>query len=79
MSTISVNHIEGKGTPNSITVRGENVASTNLQQGLAKEWNLFDQAGNVHGANTIGDSFNVASCSDVSTSAFSSEDSEVSN
>ena len=51
----------------SITVQGENTNTTNLQQGLAKEWNLFDQAGNVHGANTIGDSFNVSSCSDVST------------
>mgnify|MGYP001300509239 FL=1 len=49
------------------TVKGEGSNNTNLQQGLSKEWNLFDQAGNVHGANTIGDSFNVASCSDVST------------
>ena len=49
------------------TVQGENTNTTNLQQGLAKEWNLYDQAGNVHGANTLGDSFNVSSAADVST------------
>ena len=42
-------------------------ATTIVVQGLAKEWNLFDQAGNVHGANTLGDSFNVSSAADVST------------
>ena len=50
--------------------KGENTASTNLKQGLAKEWTLFDQAGNIHGANTIGDSFNVSSCTDISTGHF---------
>ena len=54
-------------TSGQLTVQGEGTATTNLQQGLAKEWHLFDQAGNVHGANTIGDSFNVASCTDVET------------
>ena len=47
--------------------KGENTASTNLKQGLAKEWTLFDQAGNIHGANTIGDSFNVSSIADNAT------------
>ena len=41
--------------------------TTSVQQGLVKEWNLFDQAGNIHGANTLGDSFNVSSAADVST------------
>ena len=53
-----------------ITVQGENTNTTNMQQGLAKEWTLFDQAGNIHGANTIGDSFNVSSCTDISTGHF---------
>ena len=41
--------------------------TTIVVQGLAKEWTLFDQRGSVHGANTIGDSFNVTSVTDVST------------
>ena len=64
---VQINQLRGIDTAGSITVQGENTNTTNMQQGLTKEWNLFDQAGNVHGANTIGDSFNVASCSDVST------------
>ena len=51
-------------------VKAEGTATTNLKQGLAKEWTLFDQAGNIHGANTIGDSFNVSSCTDISTGHF---------
>ena len=59
MSTISVNHIEGKGTPNSITVRGENTASTNLQHGLAKVWCAYRGTGEA-----LNDSLNVSSLTD---------------
>ena len=68
MSELKVDKFTGVGTAGSIVVTGEgNSTTTNLQQGLAKEWTLFDQRGSVHGANTIGDSFNVASVTDVST------------
>jgi hypothetical protein len=66
-ASMTTDTIVGQTSASSITVRGEGSNNTNLQQGLAKEWHLFDQAGNVHGANTIGDSFNVSSCSDVET------------
>tara|TARA_Y100000992_G_scaffold283959_1_gene233688 strand:- start:299 stop:760 length:462 start_codon:yes stop_codon:yes gene_type:complete len=66
-NNVRVNQLSGIDTAGSISVQGEGSATTNLQQGLAKEWNLFDQAGNVHGANTLGDSFNVSSAADVST------------
>ena len=46
---------------------GGTSVTQNLVQGSVKEWNLFDQRGSVHGANTLGDSFNVSSASDVST------------
>ena len=68
---VQINQLRGIDTAGSIDVVGEgNSTTTNLQQGLAKEWTLFDQAGNVHGANTIGDSFNVTSVTDVSTGHF---------
>ena len=82
MSTVVLDTITGKSTAttitigstpvvsasaNSMTIRGEGSAQTSIQQGLVKEWNLFDQAGNIHGANTLGDSFNVSSAADVST------------
>ena len=67
-NNVKVNQLSGIDTAGSILVTGEgNNITTNLQQGLAKEWTLYDQAGNVHGANTIGDSFNVATVTDVST------------
>ena len=69
-NNVKVNQLSGIDTAGSITVQGEGSNTTNLQQGLAKEWTLFDQAGNVHGANTIGDSFNVTSVTDVSTGHF---------
>jgi len=70
INEVKTDKITGKTTAGSILVQGENTNTTNLQQGLAKEWTLFDQAGNIHGANTIGDSFNVSSCSDISTGHF---------
>lgn len=42
-------------------------ATTNVVQGLAKAWFLFDQRGSVLGANTIGDSLNITSIADTST------------
>ena len=70
-SELKVDKFTGVTTAGSIDVTGEgNSTTTNLQQGLAKEWTLFDQAGNIHGANTIGDSFNVSSCTDISTGHF---------
>ena len=67
-SELKVDKFTGVTTAGSILVTGEgNSTTTNLQQGLVKEWNLFDQAGNIHGANTLGDSFNVSSAADVST------------
>ena len=68
MSEVKTNKLTGVTTAGSILVTGEgNSNTTNLQQGLAKEWHLFDQRGDIHGANTIADSFNVASIADVST------------
>ena len=68
MSTLKTNTLTGTTSAGSIVVTGEGGSTTtNLQQGLTKEWCLFDQAGNVHGANTVGDSFNVGSVTDVST------------
>ena len=61
MSTLAVNHIEGKGTPNSITVRGENVNSTKLQQGLIKAYSVVDQIGTT----VIDKSFNIGSITDL--------------
>ena len=53
---------------NTSTYVGEGGSGTqNTVQGLTKEWCLFDQRGSVLGANTIGDSFNVGSVTDVST------------
>ena len=69
-NNVKINQLSGIDTAGSIAIQGEGTNTTNLQQGLAKEWTLFDQAGNVHGANTIGDSFNVTSVTDVSTGHF---------
>ena len=67
-SEIAIDKLKGASSAGSMTVVGEGGSTTtNLQQGLVKEWNLFDQAGNIHGANTLGDSFNVSSAADVST------------
>ena len=48
--------------------KGEGTASTNLKQGLTKMWGQFDQRGDILGANTAGDTFNITSQTDVSTS-----------
>ena len=47
-----------------LTVQGENTATTNLQQGLAKMWGKIDQQS---GTPAIAGSFNLASLTDNST------------
>lgn len=64
--TFAVTGVQTIGT-NAVATSDGGATTTNVVQGLVKEWNLFDQRGSVHGANTLGDSFNVSSASDVST------------
>ena len=63
MSTLVIDTIQGKTTAGSINVRGEGSNNTNLQHGLAKTWCHLDLATE----NTIDDSLNVASITDVTT------------
>ena len=58
---IKTNTFKGQTTAGSITVQGENTATTNLQQGLAKQW--FN---NSSGASPR-DSFNVSGITDNQT------------
>ena len=53
---------------NSITVQGEGTATTNLQQGLAKNWCSFD---GTAGTLSFEDSFNSASLTDNGTGNYS--------
>ena len=62
MSTLVIDTIQGKTTAGSVNVRAEGSNNTNLQQGLAKTWCHLDLATE----NTIDDSLNVASITDVS-------------
>ena len=62
MSTLVIDTIQGRASANSINVRGEGSNNTNLQQGLAKAWCLFDQT-----APEIDASFNTASLTDTAT------------
>ena len=52
---IKTNTFKGQTTGGSIAVQGEGTATTNLQQGLNKQWIAFNMNG------TIGDSFNTTS------------------
>ena len=52
----------------SITVQGENTATTNLQQGLCKWWIKYSQDAGSGSQNL--DSFNVSSVTDVETGRF---------
>ena len=63
MSTLAIDTIQGKTTAGSVNVRGEGSNNTNLQQGLAKTWCHLD----LNTENTIDDSLNVASITDVTT------------
>ena len=67
-NTVQINELRGIDTAGSITVQGEGTNTTNLQQGLIKVWGQFDQRGDILGANTAGDTFNITSQTDVSTS-----------
>ena len=63
-SQLKVDTLTGVTTAGSIVVTGEgNSTTTNLQQGLCKMWINFDP-------DTIEDSFNVASHTDVATGQF---------
>ncbi len=80
MSTIIVDTLTGKSTAttltigstpvvsasaNSLTIRGEGSAQTSIQQGLAKGFNHFDGTND-----TIRDSLNASSISDVGTGQY---------
>ena len=63
-SLLKVDALTGVTTAGSISVTGEgNSTTTNLQQGLAKAWILFDGTGTI----AISDSFSVSSISDGGT------------
>jgi len=63
-SEIAIDKLKGVTTAGSILVTGEgNSTTTNLQQGLTKAWNHYDQ----NTGNDIRDSFNIASITDNST------------
>ena len=62
-NNVKVNQLSGIDTAGSITVQGEGTATTNLQQGLQKQWIDFNGSGTV----AIVDSFNSASISDEGT------------
>ena len=64
MSTILVNKLTGTSTAGSILVTGEgNSTTTNLQQGLAKQWSYVNDTG----TSAIIDSFNTTSWTDNGT------------
>ena len=62
-STLKINTLTGVTTAGSIAVTAEgNSTTTNLQQGLCKQWVAFDMTDQ-----SIGDSFNTTSVTDVSS------------
>jgi len=61
---VQVNQLRGIDTAGFITVHGEGTATTNLQQGLNKQWIAFNMNG------TIGDSFNTTSITDIDAGDF---------
>ena len=64
-SELKVDKFTGVTTAGSIDVVGEgNSTTTNLQQGLVKQWIAFNMNG------TIGDSFNTTSITDVDAGDF---------
>ena len=63
-SILKVDTLTGVTTAGSISVTGEgNSTTTNLQQGLAKAWGLFNGTGTI----AIRDSFNVSGITDLAT------------
>jgi len=66
MSTIKTNTITGTTSAGSIVVTGEGGSTTtNLQQGLVKAWNHYDQKGDSGSTQSL-DSFNISSTTDSS-------------
>lgn len=65
-NNVKVNQLSGIDTAGSITVQGEGTNTTNLQQGLAKAWYVFD-GGRTSGTTSIEDDFNIASLVDNGT------------
>jgi len=61
-TTMTTDTIVGNTSANSINVRGEGSANTNLQQGLIKSWAQVDNAGEF----TLKDSFNQSAATDTS-------------
>ena len=63
-SELKVDKFTGVTTAGSIDVVGEgNSTTTNLQQGLAKQWIKFNQVG----GNVVRDSFNLSSLTDIAS------------
>ena len=60
---VQINQLRGIDTAGSITVQGENTATTNLQQGLCKMWVNW----NMSGTAGVYDSFNFSSLQDNGT------------
>ena len=66
-SELKVDKFTGVTTAGSIDVTGEgNSTTTNLQQGLVKAWNHYDQKGDSGSTQSL-DSFNISSTTDSST------------
>ena len=61
---IKTDTFKGQTTTGSITVQGEGIATTNLQQGLAKALLTYNNAGSIQ------DSFNIGSVTDVGTGEY---------
>lgn len=66
MSEIKVDTLTGKTTAKTVNVTVGASATQSLEQGLVKAFYLFDQRGTKLGANTLGQSLNISSISDVS-------------
>ena len=67
MSTLRTNALEGVDAKNSITIvaGAGNITTTNVQEGLVKQWVAFDMTNG-----NIGDSFNTTSITDVDEGDF---------
>ena len=66
MATLKTNTLTGTSTAGSIAVTGEGGSTTtNLQQGLAKQWAFYNQQ-----TPAVGDSFNTSSITDSNTGVY---------
>ena len=61
-NNVKINQLSGIDTAGSITVQGEGSATTNLQQGLTKQWTSFNQE-----TPEVLNSFNLSSMTDRTT------------